>query len=348
MSPSSSWTRQVNRFCSQYLQLEPDLDFPEASLLKTQQVQDALYTRLFADGAIQFGPPQRYQLRVLKELMKKVEASIDDWNEYGVSDELMSTLSVLLATPLAPEATSVQQKCYVTYQLSALANEQPLSEAQEAVRGPHITLLENRSLISAAGTTGLRTWEAALHLGSYLCQNSSIIKDKQILELGAGTGYLSILCANFLASPRVIASDGSDDVINNLPENLFLNNLQDSAAVVPMEVKWGHALVGTEEDKWNGGRAVDVVLGADITYDDRVIPALVGTLEDVFDLHPAVEVYIAATQRNEKTFQVFLDRCQINGLAVEDLQFAVPSRETQEGPFYNDNVLIRICKVSKP
>ncbi|KAL6400934.1 Protein FAM86A [Ilyonectria robusta] len=248
----------------------------------------------------------------------------------------MSTLSILLATPLAPEATSVQQKCYVTYQLSSLAGGTLGSQSQESPRDPHVTLLENRSLISAAGTTGLRTWEAALHLGVYLCENSSIIKGKRILELGAGTGYLSILCANFLGSPCVIASDGSDDVINNLPENLFLNNLQDSNAVVPMEVKWGHALMGTEEDKWNGGRPVDVVLGADITYDQRIIPALVGTLLDVFQLHPAVEVYISATQRNEATFQVFLDKCQINGLAVEDLQFEVPSRETQEGPFYND------------
>ncbi|KAK7416904.1 hypothetical protein QQZ08_011845 [Neonectria magnoliae] len=348
MSSSPTWTRQVNRFCNQYLQLEPDLDFPDPSLLKTQQVQDALYARLFADGAIQFAPPQRYQLRVLKELMKRVEASISDWEVDGVSDELMSVLSLLLATPLAPEATSVQQKCYVTYHLSALASQQPASKTEEVQKQPHITLFENRSLISAAGTTGLRTWEAALHLGSYLCQNSSIVKDKRILELGAGTGYLSILCANFLGSTHAIASDGSDDVINNLPENLFLNDLQESAAVVPMEVKWGHALLGTEEDKWNGGRPVDVVLGADITYDQSVIPALAGTLVDVFSLHPAVDVYISATQRNEKTFQVFLDQCQVNGFAVENLWFEVPSRATQEGPFYNDTVDIRICKVSRP
>ncbi|KAF4996611.1 hypothetical protein FDECE_12348 [Fusarium decemcellulare] len=341
---SSSSTRQVNRFCHQYLQLESELDFPEPALLKTSQVQDALYERLFADGAVRYGPPARYQLRVLKELMSRVEASIDDWEEYAVSDDLMSTLSVFLATPLLPEVTSVQQKCYVTYHLSALGQE---SSAQTTTQVPHITLLENRSLISASGTTGLRTWEAALHLGSYLCQNSGLVEGKRILELGAGTGFLSILCANILGSGHVIASDGSDDVINNLPENLFLNNLQDSTSVVPMEVKWGHALLGTEEDKWNGGRTVDVVLGADITYDHSVIPALIGTLLELFELYPRVEVFISATQRNEKTFQVFLDKCQANGLAVEDLEFEVPTRDTQEGPFYNDKVAIRICKVSK-
>ncbi|KAF5536169.1 FAM86A [Fusarium napiforme] len=339
----SSSSKQVDRFCHQYLQLQSDLDYPEASLLKTSRVQDAFYERLFADGAVRYGPPPRFQLRVLKELMSRIEASIDDWEEYGVSDDLMSALSLFLANPLPSEATSAQQKSYVTYHLSELC----VDISEPSPQAPHITLLENHSLISGSGTTGLRTWEAALHLGSYLCQNRHIVKGKRVLELGAGTGYLSILCANFLDSQHVIASDGSDDVINNLPDNLFLNDLQDSTQVTPMDVKWGHALMGTEEEKWNGGRPIDVVLGADITYDKSVIRALIGTLREVFDLHPHVEVFISATQRNEKTFQAFLDQCQANGLAVEVIQFPIPKREHQQGPFYNDNVAIHICKVSK-
>ncbi|KAF5555394.1 FAM86A [Fusarium mexicanum] len=339
----SSSSKQVDRFCHQYLQLQSDLDYPEASLLKTSQVQDAFYERLFEDGAVRYGPPPRFQLRVLKELMSRIEASIDDWEEYGVSDDLMSALSLFLANPLPSEATSAQQKSYVTYHLSELCED----NSEPSPQAPHITLLENHSLISGSGTTGLRTWEAALHLGSYLCQNRHIVKGKRVLELGAGTGYLSILCANFLDSQHVIASDGSDDVINNLPDNLFLNDLQDSTQVTPMDVKWGHALMGTEEEKWNGGRPIDVVLGADITYDKSVIRALIGTLREVFDLHPHVEVFISATQRNEKTFQTFLDQCQANGLAVEVIQFPIPKREVQHGPFYNDNVAIHICKVSR-
>ncbi|KAI5457467.1 putative methyltransferase-domain-containing protein [Mariannaea sp. PMI_226] len=343
--PSPSWTPQVTRFCNQYLQLESDLSFPESSLLKRSEVQDALYRRLFADGATQFTPSRKYQLRVLKELVQRIEVSIDDWDEYGVSDELMSAFSLLLATPLPPEAPFVQPNCYVTYHLSALSNLQAPCRPENAEE-PQITLLENRSLISAFGTTGLRTWEAALHLGTYLCNNSHIVRKKRILELGAGTGYLSILCA-MLGSTHVIASDGSHDVINNLPGNLFLNNLQDSKRVTLTELKWGHALLGTEEDKWNGGRPVDVVLGADLTYDQSIIPPLLGTLSEIFQLYPSVSVYMGAAQRNMKTFQVFLDGCQSNGLTIEDMGFQVPSRDDQKGPFYNDKVAIMICKVSR-
>ncbi|KAI9162941.1 Protein-lysine N-methyltransferase EFM3 [Paramyrothecium foliicola] len=344
----ASQATQVDRFCHQYLQLEQTLDFPDTSLLPLSEVQDAIFNRLFADGAVRYPPPPRYQLKTLKELVARIEASIDNWEEHAVSDELMSALSVLLSAPLPSEASSVQQKCYVTYHLSVLSR-----ASQESLGRPgqvddrHIVLLENRSLIAAGGTTGLRTWEAAMHLGQYLCQHPSLIQGRHVLELGAGTGYLSILCAKFLSSANVIASDGSDDVINNLPDNFFLNELQDSTVITPMDVKWGYALMGTEEEQWNGGRPVDIVLGADITYDHSVIPSLVGTLLELFDLHPQVQVFISATQRNEKTFQVFLDKCQENKLIVEDMAFEVPTRQQQDGPFYNDTVAIRICKVSR-
>lgn len=259
----------------------------------------------------------------------------------------MSTLSVLLCTPLPPEAVSVQQKCYVTYHLSLVAREPSPGHDAATANPPGLTLLENRSLISAAGTTGLRTWEAALHLGQYLCLNPSLVAGKHILELGAGTGYLSILCAKYLASAHAIASDGSDDVVNNLADNFFLNHLQDSSRIGPMGVKWGHALVGTEEERWNGGKPVDVVLGADITYDRSGIPPLVATFLDLFGLYPRVEVYISATQRNEQTFQMFLDACNQNSLDVHDLQFAVPPRDQQDGPFYDDQIVIRLYRVSK-
>lgn len=256
----------------------------------------------------------------------------------------MITLSTLLATPLPPEAASAQKRSYVTYHLSLLDCGKRIKDVSQ---DPCITLLENRNLLSAGGTTGHRTWEAALHMGQYLCQNPSLVSGKHILELGAGTGYSSILCVKHLQAAHVIASDGSDDVINNLADNLFLNDLQDSPRITPMDIKWGHALVGTEDAKWNGGRDVDVVLGADITYDRRAVPALVATLFDIFGLYPKVEVYISATERNAKTCQVFLDVCRERELSVEDLKFAVPPRSQQNGPFYHDDLAIRLHRVSR-
>lgn len=267
----------------------------------------------------------------------------------AVSDDLMSTLSFALSTPLQPEAVSAQKKCYVSYHLSLLDREdrKPNVCLTYTQHDSSITLLESRGLIAAGGSTGHRTWEAGLHMGQYLCLNPSLVEGKHILELGTGTGYVSTLCAKYLRAAHIIASDGSDDVINHLPENLFLNGLQDSSRIVPRDIKWGHALLGTEEEKWNGGQPVDVVLGTDITYDRRAVPALVSTLMELFALYPRMEVYISVAERNEQTFQVFLDVCQQNQLAVKDLEFRVPPRADQSGPFYDDSIAIQICHISK-
>lgn len=71
----------LGRFCHQYLQLEMNPDYPDADLLRQSSVQEALYENLFADGAVPFPPPHRYRLRILKELLSRIEKSINDWEE---------------------------------------------------------------------------------------------------------------------------------------------------------------------------------------------------------------------------------------------------------------------------
>lgn len=253
----------------------------------------------------------------------------------------MGRLTELLTSPLPSEADAVQQKSYVTYSLSLL-EEANLSKSAES---PHITLLESRNLIYAAGTTGRRTWEAALYLGQYLCQNPSLIRGKGVLELGAGTGYISLLCAKYLFPRQVIASDGSDDVVNSLPDNFFVNGMQDSGVISAMDLKWGYPLLGTEEAAWNGGKPIDVVLGADVTYDESIIPPLASVIGDLFTLHPSVQVLIAATDRNRKTFEAFLKACEQRQLNVREIEFELPPRKAQTGPFYDDQIPIRLCEI---
>lgn len=259
----------------------------------------------------------------------------------------MSALGVLLSSPIPSEIESAQQKSYVSYHQSLL--EQEHTDGSPTLASKYITTLENRSLLSAGGTTGLRTWEAALHLGQYLCLNQELVQGKRLLELGAGTGYVSILCAKYLGAKHIIATDGSDDVVNNMPDNFFLNELQGSESIVAMPLNWGWALVGTEEDQWNGGRPIDVVLGADITYDKSIIRPLVSTFMEIVALYPRVEIFISATQRNRDTFQAFLDECQKNKLSVEELEFPDPANPSKQlGPYYSVSVEIKICRIQKP
>ena len=129
-----------------------------------------------------------------------------------------------------------------------------------------VTLLEAPSLLASSGTTGFRTWEAALFLGAYLSSppGTHFIAGKSILELGAGTGFLSIFCAKHLGAQRVLATDGSQMVISDLKSNLHLNGLEVSELIQTAILQWGHALIGGVADCRKDKRSYDVVLGADV------------------------------------------------------------------------------------
>lgn len=348
--PSISPSEQtaVDRFCYQYLQLESRLDYLDGQLLKRQDVQNDIYNRIFANDSEIAPRKPRFQLRVLKELVSRIEASIsdDEADDYEVSDQLMNRLGILVSTPLLPEAVEVQKKFIVTYRLSLLPSP------------AFIDILENRTLIAAGGTTGLRTWEAALHLGQFLCANSSYIEGKRVLELGAGTGYLSIICAKYLGAAHVTASDGSEEVVDSLPDNLVLNrvgweyNPSTSGLVTPKLLKWGHALLGTEEAEWNGGQKVDVVIAADVTYDSRVVPFLVGTFRELIELYPDVDIIIADAQRNPSTLATFLEACRKARLQVTECPFSYEQQHARLSdlgwphgpltPFYTKDIPMRV------
>lgn len=261
----------------------------------------------------------------------------------------MTALANLIAEGLPSELDAVQQKSYVTYYLSALEKDHVgRQHATDGIlEGRSITLLESSSIISHSGTTGLRTWEAALHLGDYLCSHGAMVSGKRVLELGAGTGYISILCAKHLGALQVIASDGSDDVVNSLPDNFFLNGLQHDAVISRMDLKWGHAIVGTEESQWNGGRKIDLVVGADIIYDQTAVVPLVETLGELFSMFPAVSVLMSTVIRNEITFDKFRAVCKSRGYQVQTVDFPPKAQDKQDGPFYRTNLPIIIFRLAR-
>lgn len=165
-------------------------------------------------------------------------------------------MTLLLGCSTGPEATDVQQKSFVTYSF-------PRSDAtKHDLLVPSVTILEARSVISGQGTTGLRTWEAALHLGKYLAlHGENLIKGKNILELGAGTGLVSLFTAKYLEPSYVAVTDGDEAVVDSINTNLYLNGLEASKRISSLVYRWGRML---SETQFAIEEPFDVVLGADI------------------------------------------------------------------------------------
>lgn len=167
---------------------------------------------------------------------------------------MTDSLAKLFAQALVPANLAAQQKSYVTYTA-------PFS----ALGAPEVTLLEARSLLASSGTTGLRTWEAALLLGKYLMSSDGrkFVQNSNVLELGAGTGFLSIICAKHLNAQQVLATDGNRGVIDGLELNADINGLELRGVINPVVFKWGHSLIDVLDVRQES-RSIDLVLGADV------------------------------------------------------------------------------------
>ncbi|KAI9873659.1 MAG: hypothetical protein M1830_010742 [Pleopsidium flavum] len=329
---------QIDLLRRQYLQLlEPDLlAIPSVEMLRKPNVQQLLYNEMFNSDNSMFAPTGRYQLRVLKELVLRLESSFTDPEEDEISDELMACLTTLMASPTLPPSTAALQKSYVTYTTPMYG---PSSDEPSAV-----TTLESPSLLSSSGATGLRTWPAALSLGTYLASHTgkACVDGKNILELGAGTGFLSIFCAKHAGALHVLATDGDGGAVDDIGANIYLNGLEGSGKMETAVLKWGHALIEELLSGQNEGRTYDVVLGADVIYDIDAIPALVATLLDLFNKYPRIEALIAATVRNENTLKAFINACNTNNFYLQDVGFHTPPMSQQSGFFHPTTTQIRI------
>jgi predicted nicotinamide N-methyase len=164
-----------------------------------------------------------------------------------------------MATPAVPAVTAALQKSYVTYTAPIYA------EAGHNYSST-VTTLESRALLSSSGVTGLRTWEGALHLGAYIASPSgkALLHGKTVLELGAGTGFLSIFCAKHVGAHYVLATDGDGGVVDDIEANIYLNGLEKSGRMESTVLKWGHSIVDELISHPEEERIYDLVLGADV------------------------------------------------------------------------------------
>lgn len=259
-------------------------------------------------------------------------------------------------------ATLPQSRPMIDLSKTLVSYAPPASYDQDIVP---IEILEAKKIIGSGPNTGLRTWEAALRLAYYLHSRPELIKGRRVLELGAGTGFLSIFCSAFLQPETVIATDGHEDVLTSLRENIQHNDQLYSAGSQPVVQKlfWGDmddmgSVIKHRQDDGLGtapralsepnstdekpgyrpsNASYDVIIGADISYEPEACKSLATTLSVLAKSNPDTDILISATQRNLETLSGFLDECQgpACGLRVEDVNFEAPPFTKQTGLFHN-------------
>ncbi|NWR87476.1 EF2KT methyltransferase, partial [Furnarius figulus] len=266
---------------------------PDSSLLR-----DILRETILHPLCVKYPPSTTYRRCFLTELIKKHESTAAE-----PLDELYDTLADVLK-----EEESTQ--CYKNYLLPT---------------GDCVTLSESTAMISG-GTTGLITWDAALHLAEWAMENPEVFSDRTVLELGSGIGFTGIAISKTCQPKTYIFSDCHHCVLRQLGENIHLNGF-----VLEPEVTWSiqtesqgqeveakncqtPKLIVAELD-WGSvtekqlvGLQPDVVIAADVVYDPETILALIGMLQKLSTCRgdrKAPEVFIASTIRNPDTYHLF-------------------------------------------
>lgn len=122
------------------------------------------------------------------------------------------------------------------------------------------------------------TWPCAITLSAYLISNPEIIKDKKILELGAGTSLPSIVCAK-LGAIQVLASERADEpeLLQAIDEIIRVNQVANICSSYPLT--WGYILDESLP-------SFDVVLGSDIFYSSQDFEIIFQTLFSLLARNP--------------------------------------------------------------
>ncbi|KAF7331645.1 hypothetical protein MKEN_00044200 [Mycena kentingensis (nom. inval.)] len=131
--------------------------------------------------------------------------------------------------------------------------------------GPALQIELNDAALSSSDHTsvGLQSWGSAIIFGQRICADPAAFGladgPLRILELGAGTGLLSIVAAKLLPRATVVATDYHPAILDNLAANVHTNYLDDRICVARLD--WQYPSDGAPLDK-----TFQILLAADVVY----------------------------------------------------------------------------------
>ncbi|KAH9950082.1 putative methyltransferase-domain-containing protein [Amylocystis lapponica] len=170
--------------------------------------------------------------------------------------------------------------------------------------------------VDASPGCGGIAWPAGEVLSAYIAQHGSLLKGKNVLELGSGTGLVGLV-AGVLGAAVWITDQAP--LLDIMRRNVEINNLALRVSVA--ELNWGEAIPQDIPRP-------DVILAADCVYFEPAFPLLVKTLADLV-ADDSTEVLFCYKKRRkaDKRFFTLLKK-EFTWTEVEDdPQRAVYSRE---------------------
>eukprot|EP00164_Ancoracysta_twista_P009102 GFYU01013374.1.p1 GENE.GFYU01013374.1~~GFYU01013374.1.p1 ORF type:complete len:303 (-),score=67.69 GFYU01013374.1:149-949(-) len=225
-----------------------------------------------------------------------------------------------------------------------------ITHALDKRLAPYEYKLENGKVVTIAQNnqcTGTILWTATIQMAKYMEHHhhpngANSLADKNVMELGCGTGFLGI----------VTAAQGAQCVLTDLPDVIGLTkeNVSNNSNVITtppgdtiiLPYTWGETDVNTfkqqlsDERKSKGLGEVgefDLVIACEVIYTKELVQPLLDTLLAVTG--PSTRVLYAADTRGREGVKLFFEKAK-EFFTIED----VPHSECH--PKYHTSLVIMV------
>eukprot|EP00981_Chlorochromonas_danica_P002111 scaffold424_cov165-Ochromonas_danica.AAC.11 len=123
------------------------------------------------------------------------------------------------------------------------------------------------------------TWSSASLLAAYLvCHSEEVVRDKAVIEIGAGTALPSMISGLCGAKSLLITDrDNADPLYALIQTSAKANGIDSLCQLQALDWREGYILPS---------HPIDIILGADIFYNVEDFESLIKLLSQLLELHP--------------------------------------------------------------
>eukprot|EP01033_Poteriospumella_lacustris_P007984 gene7984-5745_t len=185
------------------------------------------------------------------------------------------------------------------YEGSYVSQDGTENEVIVAVRGIDVAVVGERDEVNRLYVE--HVWPSSIVVSDYLCQHPEIIRDKVVIELGAGAALPSLVAEKLGAKLALVSDYPEDDVLRNIDDAIRINKC---TRAISVGYKWGDSIdeITKRRAEWlstsDDDGCVDVVLLADVLWRDTYAQhdALLKSIAQIFEGRRGV-VFIGIAHR---------------------------------------------------